>query len=173
MTTRNAAPVIREGQLMKQGQFLRDWRPKWVVVHPNMLLCFRDRNDSISSNTYPLCGAQIKTAPGNPLVFDIQFSNSETRTFKAVSAEERDSWINTLRAAIAKSVPTAVNFGSDAYAPDIFGYSPGYVVGSTYAVNTAPQVSVYSYPSVMVPQTYVVNPAPSVVIQTAAPAFYF
>ncbi|KAH0487552.1 MAG: uncharacterized protein KVP18_000465 [Porospora cf. gigantea A] len=45
----NKADVIREGWLMKQSRFLRDWRRRWVVLTPEYLLSFRSPSSDYSA----------------------------------------------------------------------------------------------------------------------------
>lgn len=45
----NKADIIKEGWLMKQSKFMKDWRRRWLVLTPQYLLSYRSPTSDYSA----------------------------------------------------------------------------------------------------------------------------
>ncbi|KAI9168588.1 hypothetical protein H9P43_007961 [Blastocladiella emersonii ATCC 22665] len=98
--------VQKEGWLTKQGNFIRNWRPRWVQLVDGILYYYKEpAHETEPTNYFLLAGAKCQA---NDKVgvnsFELILANGERRYMSAATREERDEWIAAIsQATVAKT----------------------------------------------------------------------
>ncbi|XP_055340112.1 RAC-gamma serine/threonine-protein kinase-like [Paramacrobiotus metropolitanus] len=111
------APVrIREGWLMKRGEHIKNWRPRYFVLLSNgSLLGFKTApGDDLANplNDFTVKGSQIlKTDRPKPFTFIMRALQQDSvtieRMFHVESAEERELWCSSIQSLADKFIVSA------------------------------------------------------------------
>eukprot|EP00026_Physarum_polycephalum_P004914 Phypoly_transcript_04940.p1 GENE.Phypoly_transcript_04940~~Phypoly_transcript_04940.p1 ORF type:complete len:546 (+),score=64.84 Phypoly_transcript_04940:332-1969(+) len=89
----------KEGELMKQGHLVKNWKKRWFRIQNDMLFYFTKRTDDQPTGVVPLCLCQVTevSKPGKPFTFEL-CARKIQKTFRiqATSKAEVDEWIRAL-----------------------------------------------------------------------------
>eukprot|EP00158_Paraphelidium_tribonemae_P005735 Partr_v1_DN27497_c1_g1_i1_m72422 putative AGC family protein kinase len=104
LTGKESAFAIKEGWLTKQGNYIKNWRPRWFQLKDGILLYYKEPTMELKpTNYFVLAGSTIspfeKVGPG---CFEMIMANGERRYMQAESRVERDEWIKHLSEAAIK-----------------------------------------------------------------------
>ncbi|OAY62529.2 hypothetical protein MANES_01G162600v8 [Manihot esculenta] len=98
----------RSGWLMKQGDYLKNWRRRWFVLKQGKLLWFKDNrvlSSSIPRGVIPVGNClTVKGAEdvlNKPFAFELSTSQ-DTMYFIADSEKEKEEWINSIGRSIVQ-----------------------------------------------------------------------
>eukprot|EP00834_Sanchytrium_tribonematis_P007713 NODE_745_length_4263_cov_0.629923.p2 type:complete len:361 gc:universal NODE_745_length_4263_cov_0.629923:1211-129(-) len=92
---------LKQGWLVKQGNYIKNWRARWFVLYPNELYYFKDPQEEKSpTNCFLLNGAECKLYDkiGNTC-FELTLPNGEKRYMKSDTKTDRDNWVEAINAA--------------------------------------------------------------------------
>eukprot|EP00835_Amoeboradix_gromovi_P002137 NODE_114_length_19305_cov_0.149849.p7 type:complete len:309 gc:universal NODE_114_length_19305_cov_0.149849:8723-7797(-) len=92
---------IKQGWLVKQGNYIKNWRARWFVLYPNELYYFKDPAEEKSpTNCFVLNGIDCRAYEklGNTC-FELTINNGERRYMKTDSKSDRDEWIEAINSA--------------------------------------------------------------------------
>ncbi|KAK6108383.1 Protein kinase domain family protein [Brugia pahangi] len=99
--------AVHEGWLMKRGEHIKNWRPRYFVLFKDgALLGFRAKPDPDQPLPDPLNDFTVKNVqlmkverpkPNTFLVRGLQWTTVIERMFNAESAEIREGWINAIK----------------------------------------------------------------------------
>ena len=99
----------RAGWLMKRGDVVRTWRRRWFVLKDGKLFWFLDSNVTSSSKTrgvidmkYCLSSTSAFEKTGDEASFEITCMG-ESHVFVAASEREKDEWLSSVGACIARA----------------------------------------------------------------------
>ncbi|KAL0969452.1 hypothetical protein UPYG_G00227560 [Umbra pygmaea] len=103
--------ILKEGFLVKRGHVVHNWKVRWFVLLPDTLLYYKyegGKRDSSQRGRIMLTECEI-TCPfleydNRPLVFKLRTKCSE-HFLEACSREDRDQWVEGIRAAVKKLRP--------------------------------------------------------------------
>ena len=92
---------IKQGWLVKQGNYIKNWRARWFVLYPNELFYFKDPTEEKSpTNCFLLNGAECKAYDKlGGTAFELTLPNGEKRYMKSDSKADRDEWVQVINAA--------------------------------------------------------------------------
>lgn len=108
MTTgKESVMALKEGWLTKQGNYIKNWRPRWCQVRDGMLVYYKEPHVEVEpTNYFLLAGSRVsayeKVGPGG---FELIMANGEKRYMQASSKAERDDWIRCLDEASIRRRP--------------------------------------------------------------------
>lgn len=102
LTGKESDQSIKEGWLTKQGNYIKNWRPRWFQLKEGVLYYYKDpATEAKPTNFFMLDGAKVEANDGpGKCGFDLILPNGERRSMQAPSVEERDSWIECLSKAL-------------------------------------------------------------------------
>jgi len=104
--TQPAGAVVKEGWLLKRGEHIRTWRPRYFILRENgQFIGFKskpssqqDLNDPL--NNFTVKGCQIMTAdrpkPFTFFIRGLQMTTVVERTFHVESEQERKDWLQAI-----------------------------------------------------------------------------
>ncbi|KAM3717149.1 Serine/threonine-protein kinase [Dirofilaria immitis] len=105
--SRKLDEAVHEGWLMKRGEHIKNWRPRYFVLFKDgALLGFKTRPDPDLSLPDPLNDFTVKNVqlmkverpkPNTFLVRGLQWTTVIERMFNAENAEVRERWINAIK----------------------------------------------------------------------------
>jgi len=99
----------RAGWLMKRGDVVRTWRRRWFVLKDGKLFWFLDAH--VTSSSKPrgvidmhscLSSTSAFDKTGDAASFEITCAR-ESRVFVAASEREKDAWLSSIGACIARA----------------------------------------------------------------------
>ena len=92
---------IKQGWLVKQGNYIKNWRARWFVLYPNELYYFKDPTEEKSpTNCFLLNGIECKVYDKlGQTAFELTLTNGEKRYMKSDSKSDRDSWVESINSA--------------------------------------------------------------------------
>ncbi|KAJ7988763.1 hypothetical protein DPEC_G00312590 [Dallia pectoralis] len=144
---------LKEGFLVKRGHLVHNWKARWFVLTTNTLLYYKydgGKRDSSQRGTILLTECKI-TCPflefdNRPLVFKLQTKCSAEHFLEACSREERDEWVEDIRAAVEKLSPADLSTSSQPKTTglgslQLHDVSLNQVVGSMYDVHSGIKLS--------------------------------
>ncbi|ESO11902.1 hypothetical protein HELRODRAFT_156254 [Helobdella robusta] len=113
---------VKEGWLWKQGGRVKSWKHRWFILNDNCLYYFEFTTDKEPKGIIPLENVQVREVTSNhrPYCFEIHSTGSEVikacktdsegkvvegnhsvYKMSAISVEDRDDWIRSLRACVS------------------------------------------------------------------------
>ncbi|KAJ3359969.1 RAC-gamma serine/threonine-protein kinase [Allomyces javanicus] len=107
---RTGAVVQKEGWLNKQGNFIRNWRPRWVQLVDGILYYFKEPAHEVEpTNYFLLAGAKAQPYDRHgPTCFELTLANGERRYMTAPSKDDRDEWIAAITKATLQRTRTSL-----------------------------------------------------------------
>ncbi|KAI6186657.1 AGC/AKT protein kinase [Aphelenchoides besseyi] len=101
---RRWSDVVQSGWLMKRGEHIRNWRPRFFVLFSDgALLGYRDKVESFANplNVFTVKDVQLmkvdRPKPFTFLVRGLQMSTVIERMFHTENEETREAWISAMR----------------------------------------------------------------------------
>uniref|UniRef100_A0A8C6T3X3 non-specific serine/threonine protein kinase n=1 Tax=Neogobius melanostomus TaxID=47308 RepID=A0A8C6T3X3_9GOBI len=125
----NEVTVVREGWLLKRGEYIKTWRPRYFILKTDGSFIGYKEKPEVSSdhslpplNNFSVAECQImKTERPKPNTFVIrclQWTSVIERTFHVETNEEREEWMRSIQA-VANSLksqqqeePMVIKYGS-------------------------------------------------------------
>lgn len=108
--------IIKEGWIEKRSKYVKEWRPRWLVLTPRFLCTFKKQQDYRSAPTEKinlrLCST-VKSAEDDvnrPMSFRVDTSN-RTYFFTAKDTAEKEIWIGAIGKAMVR--PTVMRSRSE------------------------------------------------------------
>ncbi|KAI9216649.1 kinase-like domain-containing protein [Blastocladiella britannica] len=97
------AKVQKEGWLTKRGEYIRNWRPRWVQLVDSILYYYKEpSHESEATNYFLLASAKCQANDRmGTNCFELILANGERRYMSAATKEERDDWVVAINQAIA------------------------------------------------------------------------
>jgi tRNA A-37 threonylcarbamoyl transferase component Bud32 len=102
----------KQGELKKQGHFVKNWKSRWFILQSDRLFYFKNRTDPLPIDFIPLQGCKV--APSNKSgskkwVFElISGPDMDCKAFliECNSKEEMDDWIHKIKTQTAADIST-------------------------------------------------------------------
>ncbi|KAI9137557.1 v-akt murine thymoma viral oncogene-like 3 transcript variant 1 [Paraphysoderma sedebokerense] len=93
----------KEGWLQKQGNYIRNWRPRWFQLIDGILYYYKEPTvEPKPTNYFVLAGSKvIINEKMRANCFELILSNGDRRFMSASNKEERDEWIAALNTSIS------------------------------------------------------------------------
>ncbi|KAI3650631.1 hypothetical protein MP228_004112 [Amoeboaphelidium protococcarum] len=122
ITGKESPLSLKEGWLQKQGNYIKNWRERWVQLRPGLLLYYKEpTQEQQPTNFFLLQGCKVY--PSNPLrqgicAFELVMANGDKRYLSAQSRAERDEWIKAIKeASVMKPLNAALSITTQQLAP--------------------------------------------------------
>ncbi|KNE66793.1 AGC/AKT protein kinase [Allomyces macrogynus ATCC 38327] len=137
---RTGAVVQKEGWLNKQGNFIRNWRPRWVQLVDGILYYFKEPAHEVEpTNYFLLAGAKAQPYDRHgPTCFELTLANGERRYMTAPSKDERDEWIAAITKATLERTRTSLKPAASETTGSVASLTPSATDAATSPTPTAP-----------------------------------
>jgi len=93
--------TVKEGWLMKRGEYIKNWRPRYFKLQSNgMFLGYKQKGDNEPLNNFSVEGCQImkqnKVKANAFVIRCFQLTTLVERTFAVDSSSDREDWISAI-----------------------------------------------------------------------------
>jgi len=115
----------KQGELKKQGHFVKNWKTRWFILQQDRLFYFKNRTDPMPIDFIPLNGCKVtpSKASSKKFVFELVAGpemGNKSFLIETTTKEDMDDWISKIKAQASSEISTPfgvshnlhVDFGS-------------------------------------------------------------